>query len=503
MKDEIIKNLVESERQITYAIYQSSDNYEYIRNRIKVEDFINEEMRELFSTAIILYQKYNFNKLDKQIIKPILEIENKSEGEDSINQFKDVLNIHLDLMLDFEYNIDIKGTFEFYTKNLGLYNFFNFIEGEGGLETMYHKMKDLSSNSEDIRDYLLYNIEQNFRVDSSKIEESYLEDGMTELVKEIMEDRVEVGLPQMFSKYLQLFTRGIHKGVQYFGAWSGAGKTTWSSIIYLLPILFYKNENGERTEKLLIIANEQDKPVFQKLLLVAIYTHLYRKTKRNENNKLKFISRGRISNNEATDWDKKLLNETVIYYKKYFEGRVKFIFTPKFVPDEIARHIRTNSRLGFNNIFIDTLKAEIKGEYALLSNLSTTLDKIAKEHKLRIISTVQLAIHTTGRKYLDHTCLAESKQIVEIAEHSIYFRNTTYEELVSLKIYSTNSDGEIKELDGEDLMKLQKDGWLKFMLLFIGKNRHGEDKKVILARYNFDSMYYEEIGIVEGIKYDG
>ena len=63
MKDEIIKDLVESERQITYAIYQSSDNYEYIRNRIKVEDFINDEMRELFSTAIILYQKYNFNKL--------------------------------------------------------------------------------------------------------------------------------------------------------------------------------------------------------------------------------------------------------------------------------------------------------------------------------------------------------------------------------------------------------------------------------------------------------
>ena len=40
------------------------------------------------------------------------------------------------------------------------------------------------------------------------------------------------------------------------------------------------------------------------------------------------------------------------------------------------------------------------------------------------------------------------------------------------------------------------------MLVFIGKNRHGESGKVVLAKYNFDIFYYEEIGIVEGIKYD-
>ena len=40
------------------------------------------------------------------------------------------------------------------------------------------------------------------------------------------------------------------------------------------------------------------------------------------------------------------------------------------------------------------------------------------------------------------------------------------------------------------------------MLIFVGKNRHGESNKVVLAMMNFDNMFYREIGIVEGIKYD-
>ena len=43
---------------------------------------------------------------------------------------------------------------------------------------------------------------------------------------------------------------------------------------------------------------------------------------------------------------------------------------------------------------------------------------------------------------------------------------------------------------------------MKLMLIFVGKNRHGESNKVVLAMMNFDNMFYREIGIVDGIKYD-
>ena len=145
---------------------------------------------------------------------------------------------------------------------------------------------------------------------------------------------------------------------------------------------------------------------------------------------------------------------------------------------------------------------------------------IAKANDLRIVATVQLAIHSMNRKYLDHTCLAESKQIVEIAEHALYFRYTDIQELSQLTIQQFkkeyDSNGNIVNVTQEQLMSSEidlliekgleknKDLFIgmKLMLIFVGKNRHGESNKVVLAMMNFDNMFYREIGIVDGIKYD-
>ena len=193
---------------------------------------------------------------------------------------------------------------------------------------------------------------------------------------------------------------------------------------------------------------------------------------------------------------------------------------PMFTPSEIERCIVSNARKGYTNILLDTMKAEQKGEYQLLSNLATRLDMIAKANDLRIVATVQLAIHTMHRKYLDHTCLAESKQIVEIAEHSLYFRYTDIMELSTVNIIKMrplyNDNNILIGVENEQILASEieaiiesglnanKDLFLgmKLMLVFVGKNRHGESNKIILAMMNFDNMYYQEIGIVEGLNYD-
>ena len=284
-------------------------------------------------------------------------------------------------------------------------------------------------------------------------------------------------------------------------------------IFYLLPILLAKDEEGKRNQKLLIIANEQDRKVFQQLMIIAFYSNLFRfweSYRKDIGERDFYISRAKLSKNEADRKTKNLFLKSVTSFKKNFAERIKFIFTPRFEPNEIERFMVNHKRLGFDNVFIDTLKAEIKGEYAMLSNLSQKLDKVAKENDLRIIATVQLAIHMRNRKYLDHTCIAESKQIVEIAENSVYFRDTTIDELSSLKIkhYQTverngKTENNIIELDKEDLESFSFNGFYKFMLIFIGKNRHGESNKVILAKYNMDKMLFQEIGLVENLKYDG
>ena len=512
---EFIKNnLIDSEVRITQAIYSNKENLLEIINKVNVDDFINEDMKILYNYAIILYNKYDFQTLDKERLKQIIEMDDKIE-----ENFKEIFKINVEVFPLWK-DLDIKGEYEIYSKNLSLYKYNEFIENNGGVEGLFTKMNDLATNTDDIRDFLLYNLDNCFNNYKSKPIESSIEQGMDELLDDIINNNMELGIKQLYNKYTNHFTGGIFKGVHYLGGHSGTGKTTWAFPFYILPILLARDTNNEMKEKLLIIANEQDKKTFQKLFLVSIYTYVYRLIQ--ENNKLKdrFIRRHRLERGNATDLDKTLLNKAYKHYTKVFSNRVKFVFMPMFTPSEIERCIVSNARKGYTNVLLDTMKAEQKGEYQLLSNLATRLDMIAKANDLRIVATVQLAIHTMHRKYLDHTCLAESKQIVEIAEHSLYFRYTDIMELSTVNIIKMrplyNDNNILIGVENEQILASEieaiiesglntnKDLFLgmKLMLVFVGKNRHGESNKIILAMMNFDNMYYQEIGIVEGLNYD-
>ena len=514
--EDIREQVTESEMTLVRLAYYDVRNYRELKVKIDTDEFIDLGMKIMFDSASILYRKYEFKRLDSERIKLI--ISDKDIDED----FKELLKLNVDLFqMDLGLSLDLKGEYQIYTKNLGMYKFIRFIEVEnGGLNEMFNKLNNIEHNSEDVRNYLLAHIQSSFDNYKSKPKESDLEVGLDDLVEEIVNDKMEIGIPQRFSKYTNHFTGGIFKGVHYLGASSGRGKTTWLMVLYLLPILLAKDMNGDYNEKVLIIANEQGKKTFQKLILIAIYCNIYRFSPQNDSLKDRFIRRHRIERGKASSLDKRLIKDVAEFYKERFMKRIKFVFMPMFSPDDIQTCIENNAMYGYTNILLDTMKAEQKGEYQLLANLATKLDMIAKELELRIVATVQLAIYSMNRKYLDHTCLAESKQIVEIAEHSLYFRYTDLTELGGLQVYrfvneydeDGNFTGAFKELiEIGEMQGLQttgekddKDLWqgMKYLLLFVGKNRHGESDKIVLARVNFDIMYYEEVGIVEGLKYD-
>ena len=514
--EKIEQQLRDSEISMVRLAYYDVRNYRELKTKIDSDDFIDLGMRVMFDSASILYRKYDFKKLDSERIKLIIS------DKDINEELKELLKLNVDLFqMDLGLSLDLKGEYEIYTKNLGMYKFINFIEVEnGGLESLFDKLNNVELNSEDVRNYLLANITNSFDKYKSKPKESDLGQGIDELVDEIINDKMEVGIPQRFSFYTNHFTGGIFKGVQFLGASSGRGKTTWLMLLYLLPILLVKDKNEERNEKVLIIANEQDKKTFQKLVLISIYANIYRFAPQNDSLKDRFIRRHRLERAKASSLDKRLFKDTAEFYKEEFMKRVKFVFMPRFNPEDIQTCIENNAMYGYTNIILDTMKAEQKGEYQLLANLATKLDMISKDLDLRIIATVQLAIHSMNRKYLDHTCLAESKQIVEIAEHSLYFRYTDITELGGLQIYrfvkEYGEDGKLTGayrdlIDITELQSEQAEGennndeifrGMKYLLLFVGKNRHGESDRIVLARVNFDILYYEEIGIVEGLKYD-
>jgi len=277
------KNLEESEVKLTQLIYNNRDNLIEIKNKINTDDFINSNMKILFDYAVILYQKYDFQILTLDRIKQLI-----ANNEDIDDVTRELLLIHTDIM-KIDYDLDIKGEFEIYLKNLSLYRYSTFVDDNGGIEGIINKLSDFADNTDDMRDYLLDSIDRCFHIYKSKPIESYMEQGMEELLKEIENDEMEVGIRQRFNEYTDYFTGGIFKGVHFLGASSGKGKTTWTFPFYILPLLLQKDEDEECNEKILIIANEQDKKTFQKLFLVAIYQYVYRFTENNKKLKNRFI----------------------------------------------------------------------------------------------------------------------------------------------------------------------------------------------------------------------
>ena len=377
----------------------------------------------------------------------------------------------------------------------------------GGLSAfeMNNLLAKVTGNEIPVKIKELFNfiIDDSFKVINNKIQESSFVEGIDDIFSKLLEGRVSQGLKLNNTPILNYMTSGFHEGVTYFGGYSGTGKTTYCVPMFLLPILNAEDEEGKKHEKILIIANEQNKEVFMTIMGLA-YISFVLNRHRNEfsyETKNRYVSRKHINENMLTDEEKETLIDVKEYIKEDLKNRVQFIFMPSFDPKEIEMYLLKYSRMGYKNVFIDTMKAETKGEYHLMSNLSQMLDRVSKENNLRILATVQLALHTYGRKYLDHTCIAEAKSIVEVAEVSLYFREVEISEIRSLSVqkfdYSQN-----KYIDVQSKIEDPKYNE-KYMLLFIGKNRHGKDKKIILYRSNFDKVWFTEIGEVSGLSYDG
>ena len=141
------KNLEESEVKLTQLIYNNRDNLIEIKNKINTDDFINSNMKILFDYAVILYQKYDFQILTLDRIKQLI-----ANNEDIDEITRELLLIHTDIM-KIDYDLDIKGEFEIYLKNLSLYRYSNFVDDNGGIEGIINKWSDFADNTEDLRDY--------------------------------------------------------------------------------------------------------------------------------------------------------------------------------------------------------------------------------------------------------------------------------------------------------------------------------------------------------------
>jgi len=285
-------------------------------------------------------------------------------------------------------------------------------------------------------------------------------------------------------RILNNITLGLPLGELYMiGGFSGIGKSSFVFENMIIPI----TENGI---KCTVISNEQRSKDFKLLLLSHVLTQDLGYWK---------LTRKQVKKGSFTEEQFEMLQKAKQVIKEKY-GDIRFVKLFDNNMDKVKKVIKKLSKLGHQVFMFDTMKSEDEVDEAMWQQLllhSRKLFQLASKENIALVCTYQLALHTSNRRYLDASCLSNSKQIKEVFSEMIYFRTMWDDEFDQNSKYyiephqkKRDDDGkytikEIQELDPENK---------RYIIAFVDKTRNDEDKKQILYEFNGRFNTWREVG---------
>ena len=274
-------------------------------------------------------------------------------------------------------------------------------------------------------------------------------------------------------------------GCSVISGYSGCGKST-----FMIGIILSLVKSGR---KVLIISNEERCKRFKVKFLIWIIYKYFRYYN---------VTRSKITSGNLTDTDKEYILKAQKYWKDNFKGSVKFVSIPDSDMSLVKKKIRESVlREAYDTVFYDTMKIDFNDssnskEYLSLIKDARALDEISKKYGIMMLFSVQLALHTLGKLFLDASCLSQSKAIKETLENLLMMRIVYPEELdVKSKYYChpfrlVNVDGKWTE------QEYHADPTATWVMLFTDKTRDGEvsgsNGKAYLLRCDFAHSVLKE-----------
>lgn len=327
-------------------------------------------------------------------------------------------------------------------------------------------------DSETVWNYWVDKVSNVSTTQGEKFDECSLLEGMDEAI-DIWDKNVDAGMPFYRSPQLTKVFSGFARGTTYILAnYSGGGKTSFTISKVIMAHI-------EQKEKLLIIANEQDEMEWKKMLLI---------TAMGQSGNV--IDRQRLNEGEFTAEEKQKLKDASAWLKQFTEGNDKLItlvFLESYTTKNVERVMRRHARRGTGSVIVDTAKPPEDDMYS--SRWESFYESIKKMYQLsrknagglnmRCWINVQLGDNTIGRRYLDETCLGESKKI----------KNEAGQLLLARWAYQSEYREGKNELLCYHYVKdeknpFAKNGWVKeeftldpkkkYQILFVPKNRRGK-----------------------------
>lgn len=244
---------------------------------------------------------------------------------------------------------------------------------------------------------------------------------------------------------------------------SSVGKSAmWTTIAMALS---YRNR------KILIISNEQKKRVFQDGFLVFILYKYFRYYD---------ITKKKMRNASLNDKDKEMRKKAQEFWRKNYKNKIKFISIADADMKLVKKKIRENVlTYGFDTVVYDTMKLDFDDSsnnqtWVSLIKDSRDFDKIAKRYNIIMLASLQLAMNSKGKLFLDGSELSMSKQSIEVMETLLLMRSVYPEEVTKDdKKYYCRPFRLIKTDDGWVEQEYEPDPTTVYKALFVGKGRNG------------------------------
>ena len=321
----------------------------------------------------------------------------------------------------------------------------------------------------DYYEYQLSNISLG-KIEKTKIENLSDGDAYKEAIREWNKGS-DVGF-RISSKMLNYQLLGVHKkNLMLHLSGIGFGKTSSVIAWYIIPAL----EDGNNTT---IIANEQDKDAWMKMILATVLF--------NKIGKVDEFSRHRLSTGGYTDEQFSKMDEAAEWLNNQ-KGKLSFVEMENYNIAAVKKVITRQSKLN-NSLFIyDTFKGSndaAQNQWGEFSEVAKELFLLAKHLDVAIVATAQLSPDAMSRKFLDLTCIGRSRGIAETATSVCMFRPIAPEEIDKITGYVY--EGKIKRE-----VKLDKDK--SYICVYTPKNRYGQVSPQIIMERNLNFNSYKDV----------
>lgn len=462
----------------------------------KSTDFITEDGVFYYSLAKHL-RKSGYTIFDEVTIlsgisENIIEAYNERGGFDTIQSITDVVNLkNSEIFLDNLYRENIM---------IGMYNNgFNLLSSinENGKEIIPYKLFR-KMDSESVLDWYENKLSTFGIGYSNKILEEEDIDFDDEFIDNL-DKGFEQGVPFDFAgddinlsemrclPYISNQISGFMDGtLNILGGYSSVGKSTlWTTII--MGLLNYDR-------KILIISNEQKSKVFK----IGFLTWIIYKYFRNYT-----ITKKKLLSGKFTQEDKEIIAKARKYWEQNYKGKIKFISIPdadmNLVKKKVRQYVLQDN---YDTVLYDTLKIEISdnndNSWLSLIKDSRDLDKMAKKYNIIMLASLQLAINTLGRLFLDASVLSMSKQIKEVLEVLFLMRSVYSEELDSNNKKYYCRPFQLKKIDNKWIEEeYSVDEGAIYKMLFVDKARNGisstDSGVAYLLKFNGAMGIFQEV----------